>query len=319
VKREIPNQQGFPATAAPPSLPPQVRVIVRDWLNANHILLGCRDRTVLIDSGYGRDANITLAKVSAELAGRPLDWLVNTHCHSDHMGGNAAVRQANGCRLSIPAGEAPLIETWDEQALWLSYADQRCERFAFDDTIAAGDVLDWGDLAWRAIAAPGHDMGALMFHCEEERLLISGDALWENGFGVLLPGPGREERLAATRRTLESIAGLDVVTVIPGHGVPFGNAAEAVERSLRRLEAFERDELRMARHVLKVMFVFSLLDRQRLPLNKIPEYLATVPLYADFNARYFQLSNVALADLIAGDLERAGAVKKLNGYLTAAA
>ena len=292
-------------------------MIVRDWLNANHILLEGRDCTVLVDSGYGRDATITLAKVSAELAGRPLDWLVNTHCHSDHMGGNAAVRRAHGCRLSIPVGEAPLIDAWDEQTLWLSYADQRCERFAFDDTIAPGDVLDWGDLAWRAIAAPGHDMGALMFHCEEERLLITGDALWENGFGVLLPGPGREERLAAARSTLESIAGLDVGTVIPGHGAPFSNVAEALERSLRRLEAFERDELRMARHVLKVMFVFSLLDRQRLPLGRIPEYLATVPLYADFNARYFQLSEVALAELIVGELERAGAVKKSNGNLIA--
>ena len=292
-------------------------MIVRDWLNANHILLKGRDRTVLADSGYGRDATITLAKVSAEFAGTPLDWLVNTHCHSDHMGGNAAVRRAHGCRLSIPVGEAPLIDAWDEQTLWLSYADQRCERFAFDDTIAPGDVLDWGDLAWRAIAAPGHDMGALMFHCEEERLLITGDALWENGFGVVLPGPGREERLAAARSTLESIAGLDVGTVIPGHGAPFSNVAEALERSLRRLEAFERDELRMARHVLKVMFVFSLLDRQRLPLGRIPEYLATVPLYADFNARYFQLSEVALAELIVGELERAGAVSKLNGYLIA--
>ena len=293
-------------------------MIVRDWLNANHILLKGRDRTVLVDSGYGRDATITLAKVSAELAGRRLDWLVNTHCHSDHMGGNAAVRRAHGCRLSVPVGEAPLIDAWDEQTLWLSYADQRCERFAFDDTIAPGDVLDWGDLAWRAIAAPGHDMGALMFHCEEERLLITGDALWENGFGVVLPGPGREERLAAARSTLESIAGLDVGTVIPGHGAPFSNVAEALECSLRRVEAFERDELRMARHVLKVMFVFSLLDRQRLPLGRIPEYLATVPLYADFNARYFQLSDVALADLIVGELERAGAVKKSNGYLIAA-
>jgi glyoxylase-like metal-dependent hydrolase (beta-lactamase superfamily II) len=318
VKNRVPAEQGSPASAAPLKLPPQVRVVVRDWLNANHILLTGRDRTVLVDSGYGRDTSITLAKVSVELAGRPLDWLVNTHCHSDHMGGNAAMRRAHACRLSIPVGEAPLIEAWDEQTLWLSYADQRCERFEFDDTIAPGDVLNWGDLQWHAIAAPGHDMGALMFYCESERLLITGDALWENGFGVLLPGPGREERLAATRSTLESIGRLDVGAVIPGHGYPFSNVTEALERSLRRLEAFERDELRMARHVLKVMFVFSLLDRQRMPVSRIPEYLATVSLYADFNARYFQLNDAALAELIVGELERAGAVKRSNGYLIAA-
>lgn len=305
-------------SATVPALPAQVRVIVRDWLNANHILLTGREHTVLVDSGYGRDAGITLSRVSAALAGRPLDRLVNTHCHSDHMGGNAAVRREFGCRVAIPAGEAALIEDWDEQALWLSYADQRCERFGFDDTLAAGETFSWGDLQWRAIAAPGHDMAALMFHCAEARLLISGDALWENGFGVLLPGPDREVRLAATRSTLETISRLDVGTVIPGHGQPFSGVGAALERSFQRLAAFERDELRLVRHVLKVMFVFSLMDRGRLPRAQLPDYLASVPLYADFNARYLKLSDAALAELIVGELERAGAVTHDNGFLVPA-
>ena len=76
-------------------LPSSIRVIVRDWLHANHIVLIGRQRAVLIDCGYGRDAAHTLSKVSETLAGRPLDWLVNTHCHSDPMGGNASVRTAH--------------------------------------------------------------------------------------------------------------------------------------------------------------------------------------------------------------------------------
>jgi len=298
-------------------LPLCVRVIIRDWLNANHIVLIGRQRTVLIDSGYGRDTAQTLSKVDAVLAGRPLDWLVNTHCHSDHMGGNAAVRNARRCRVSIPRDEAPLIDAWDEQALWLSYADQRCERFSFDDTVAPGDEFDWGDLNWCAIAAPGHDMAALMFFCEETGVLISGDALWENGFGILLPGPDRNARLAATRATLENIARLPVRTVIPGHGQPFTDVGAALERSLQRLAAFERDELRMVRHVLKVMFVFSLMDRRRLAVDELDGYLESVPLYADFNRQYLQLDRTALADLIVGDLERSGAVHRLDGFLIA--
>lgn len=305
-------------SATPPALPSAVRVIVRDWLNANHVLFTGPEGTVLVDSGYGRDTKLTSAKVEAQLAGRRLDWLVNTHCHSDHMGGNAVLRRTHQCRLTIPAGEAPLIESWDQQALWLAYADQRCERFEFDDTIAPGQILVWGQLGWRAIAAPGHDMGALMFFCEEERLLISGDALWENGFGVVLPGPDRSERLAATRATLEEIASLGVRTVIPGHGQPFSGVEAALERSFQRLEAFERDELRMVRNVLKVMLVFSLLDHRRLPLAGMPDYLASVPLYADFNARYLQLDNAGLASLLVGELERAGAVKKVGGDLVPA-
>ena len=299
-------------------LPPSVRIIVRDWLNANSIVLIDRQRAVLIDSGYGRDAAHTLSRVSATLAGRHLDWLVNTHCHSDHMGGNAAVRNAYRCRVSIPRDEAPLIEAWDEQALWLSYADQRCERFSFDDTVAPGDEFDWGGLHWRALAAPGHDMAALMFFCEEAGVLISGDALWENGFGILLPGPDRAARLAATRATLENIASLPVHTVIPGHGQPFTDVSAALERSLQRLEAFERDESRMVRHVLKVMFVFSLMDRRRLAVYELDDYLDSVPLYADFNRQYLNLDRTALTDLIVGDLERGGAVRRLDGFLFAA-
>jgi glyoxylase-like metal-dependent hydrolase (beta-lactamase superfamily II) len=296
-------------------LPGSVNVIVRDWLNANHILLAGKHGNVLIDSGYGRDTAETLSRVAAITGGSPIDWLVNTHCHSDHMGGNAALRRIYGCRVSIPQGEAAIIEAWDEKALWLSYADQRCERFSFDDTIAAGEHFEWGDLRWLAIGAPGHDMAALMFFCEEAGILVSGDALWQDGFGILLPGPDRKMRLAATRATLETIAKLPVRIVIPGHGQPFTDVAEALERSLQRLAAFERDELRMVRHVLKVMFIFSLMDRRRLPESEVDAYLESVPLYGDFNRKYLMLDGASLAKLVVGDLERSGAVSRQDGFL----
>jgi glyoxylase-like metal-dependent hydrolase (beta-lactamase superfamily II) len=208
-----------------------------------------------------------------------------------------------------------LIDAWDEQALWLSCADQRCERFSFDDTIAPGDEFNWGDLHWRAIAAPGHDMAAPMFFCDEAGVLMSGDALWENGFGILLPGLDRIARLAATRATLENIARLPVRILIPGHGLPFTDVGAALQRSFQRLAAFEHDESRMVRHVLKVMFVFSLMDHRRLAVNGIGDYLDSVPLYADVNRRFLQLDRTALADLIVGGLERSGALRRLVGFL----
>ena len=298
-------------------LPRGVTLIVRDWLNSNQVVLTGRHGSVVIDSGYGRDKEHTLSKVSAALAGRPLDWLINTHCHSDHMGGNAAIRSAYDCRVSIPRDEVPFIDTWDEQALWLSYADQRCEPFAFDDALAPGEEFEWGDLHWRALPAAGHAMGALMFFCDDEGVLISGDALWQNGFGILLPGTDAAARLAATRATLEEIARLPVRIVLPGHGQAFTDVAKALERSFDRLAAFERDELRMVRHVLKVMFVFSLMDRRRLAVSELDAYLESVPLYGDFNRRFLNLSNASLADLIVGDLLRSGAVCVQDGFLMA--
>ena len=299
-------------------LPSSIRVIVRDWLNANHVVLMGRETNVLLDSGYSRDKAETLSRINEVLAGQPLHWLINTHCHSDHMGGNAAMRAASGCSISIPRDEAPLIDAWDDRALWLSYAGQHCDRFSYDDTIVAGQDLEWGNLHWRAISAPGHDMAALMFFCEEIGVLISGDALWQHGFGIVLPGPDRMLRLSATRATLDTIAKLRVRLVIPGHGQPFTDIGPALERSFQRLASFERDELSMVRHVLKVMFVFSLMDRRRIAVAGLDTYLASVPLYADFNQQYLQLDSRALADLIVGDLERRGAVRRQDGFLSVA-
>ena len=53
------------------------------------------------------------------------------------------------------------------------YADQKMERFAVNQRIDAGTTAAWGGLEWRALAAPGHDMGALVFDNPEHRILIA--------------------------------------------------------------------------------------------------------------------------------------------------
>ena len=79
-----------------------------------------------------------------------------------------------------------------------------------------------GGLNWQTLAVPGHDMEALGYYNPEKRLLISGDALWENGFGVIFPELlGEADGLAHTRQTLDMLARLDIDIVIPGHGKPF--------------------------------------------------------------------------------------------------
>src|SRR5512132_3961653 len=88
-------------------LPPSIRVIVRGWLNCNQVVLLAPRDNVLVDSGYCTHRERTLELLASRdgLDRQPLERLVNTHCHSDHMGGNAAVANAYGCRITIPSGE----------------------------------------------------------------------------------------------------------------------------------------------------------------------------------------------------------------------
>jgi glyoxylase-like metal-dependent hydrolase (beta-lactamase superfamily II) len=302
-------------------LPPGITVIVRDWLNANHVLITGTHECALIDSGYGLHAQRTLALLRAPqaLGGRRLDRLINTHCHSDHMGGNAAIARAYGSPISLPVDAAPLIARWDTRELLLDYADQHAERFAYADTIAAGDALKLGGIEWQAIAAPGHDMTALAFFSPEHRVLVSGDALWERGFGLIEPVDHLEERLAAARATLERIAALDVSVVIPGHGAPFSEVGIAIDHSLQRVEAFWADPLKLARHCLKSFFVFALLARGRIARTALPAYFERVPCYREYNERFFRVTPATLGEKLAGELLRAGVIAERDGQLMPAA
>jgi glyoxylase-like metal-dependent hydrolase (beta-lactamase superfamily II) len=292
-------------------LPRHVRLLERGWLSSNNIVLDGPDGTVLVDSGYVSHVPQTLALVERALAGRPLDWLVNTHCHSDHMGGNAAIQRRYGGRTSVPVGEAPLIERWDVDALLLAYADQRAEPFGFDDTFAAGDVLRMGAYDWQVLAAPGHDTHAVMFYSPETRVLISGDALWENGFGVLFPQMfGRATAFAETRATLDRIAALDVDVVLPGHGAAFTEIDAALERAYSRLHGMEEDPSRLGRHCAKVMLTFALLEHRRMAIADLPGYVERVPILRDVNRRYLALAPEAYADWLVHELERARAIRR---------
>src|SRR6185503_14943486 len=148
------------------------------------------------------------------------------------------------CAIEFPEAEAPLIERWDTKGLLLDYADQSADRFAVDAVLRAGTTQVWGDLEWRMLAAPGHDMHALVFYNAEHRILISGDALWKNGYGFVMPRAIDPAALPATRATLDMIAGLDVRVVIPGHGDVFTDVGAALERAYRRTAAFEADDAR---------------------------------------------------------------------------
>ena len=297
-------------------LPPQIHVLERGWLSSNSVLLHDASGTTLVDTGYGSHVPQTLALLDHALAGRKLTWLVNTHCHSDHMGGNRAVQAKYGCRTTIPSGEAPLVDAWDDEQLLLGFADQRAERFRYDDTLAPGAEVRMGDLDWEALAAPGHDPHALMFHAPAERILVSGDALWEDGFGVVFGALfGDPHALAATRDTLDAIARLDVRWVIPGHGPPFDRVVPALERAYSRLEGFERDLGRLARHCAKVMLVFALLEKRRMLVAALPNYCAEVGILRHLNREFLGMTPDALAEWLVSELERARAVAREDGDL----
>lgn len=252
-----------------------LQVFERGWLSSNNVLFDGDDtrETVLIDSGYGTHASQTVALVRHALGHRRLDRIVNTHLHSDHCGGNHALQAAFGCSIDVPSGEIEKVDRWDEALLTFRDTGQQCPRFHRSGSIQDGDTIECGTRSWQVIAAPGHDPESVVLYQPEFEILISADALWENGFGVIFPELEGKQAFDHVRETLDRLAELRVQWIIPGHGPSFQGVAQALERAHRRLDAFVADPARHARHAAKVLIKFHLLEVQQRDLSRLIEWL----------------------------------------------
>lgn len=250
-------------TTHPPALT-DLSVFERGWLSSNNVLLhGSADEgAVLVDSSHALHSAQTVALLQQALAGQALLQTVNTHLHSDHCGGNAAVQRAFGCRIDIPPGEYQAALAWDEHVLSYRATGQVCERFVPDGCLAPGQTLAVGKRHWHALAAPGHDPHSIILFDDVAGVVICADALWENGFGVVFPELDGEQAFDDVARTLDLIESLDARCAIPGHGAPFTDLTGALQRARKRLAGFVAAPDRHARHAVRALVKYHLLEVQ---------------------------------------------------------
>ncbi|MDM0045636.1 MBL fold metallo-hydrolase [Variovorax dokdonensis] len=299
------------------ALPPGVQVFERGWLSSNNILFDGGSHTALVDSGYVTHSTQTLGLVMRALEGRRLDLLVNTHLHSDHCGGNAALKaQFPELKVVIPPGEAEAVRAWDEDKLSYTATGQQCPRFEFDDVLAPGTEVELGQQRWQVHAAPGHDPHAVILFEPESRTLISGDALWERGFGVVFPEMWGEPSFAQVGATLDLIEQLQPALVIPGHGRIFDDAQGALIVARQRLEGFVAAPVKHARHAVKVLLKFKLLEQQRMTRPALSQWLAGSGYLEQVWQRYASDTPIQVwVEELLADLARAGAVAFVDGEI----
>lgn len=268
-------------------LPADVTVLERGWLSSNNILVHAPDgrSAALIDSGHVNHAPQTQALVAHALRGARLERLLNTHLHSDHCGGNATLQRAHpGVEVSVPPGPFEAVRRWDEEALSYAPTGQRCERFSADGVLRAGEPVTLGGRPWEVISAPGHDPDAVMLFDARHGVLVSADALWENGFGVVFPELEGERAFDDVGAVLDAIERLPVALVIPGHGAPFTDVASALARARKRLSGQVADPARHAHHAAKVLLKYHLMEVREQPLAELIDWSARTRLHRRIHA-----------------------------------
>ena len=285
--------------SAKPAALPGITLLERGWLSSNNVLLHGDDDSdsdsdsegdgdaqskgaVLVDSGHVVHAAQTLALVQHALQGARLRGVINTHLHSDHCGGNATLQRAFGCSLHIPPGQWDAVLAWDEDALSYAPTGQRCERFMPDGCLHPGETLSVGRQQWLALAAPGHDPHSLVLFNAASGVVITADALWERGFGVVFPeldGLADGRAFDEVAATLDLIDSLGAAVAIPGHGAPFSDIAGALVQARQRLAAFRADPGRHARHALKALLKYHVLEVGQQPLPELLGWFTQGALY----------------------------------------
>ena len=269
-------------------LPAGVLVLERGWLSANNILIRGTHGAALVDSGYWVHAAQTLLLVEQALGNLPLTKLANTHLHSDHCGGNAALQARwPALRTFIPPGLASAVHEWDPVTLSYAPTGQECPRFFHDGVLEPGSEIQVGDLHWQVHCAPGHDPHSVVLFEPQSRTLISADALWQNGFGVVFQELEGERAFEEVAVTLDLIAQLRPRVVIPGHGAVFSGVEAALERARSRLAAYVQDPRRHAAHAAKVLLKFKLLELQRVRLTDFARWAEGTPYFAVVHQRWF--------------------------------
>ncbi len=291
--------------------------IKRGWLNGNHFVFN-GTRKVLIDTGYLGDLDQTTKLIEAcgvEL--ESISFIINTHCHCDHIGGNRRIREISDCGIAVHRKARELIDARDGWRTWYAFYDQEAEFFAVDISLEEGDSVYLGDLELEVIHTPGHAHGGISLYCSRERFLISADAVWDGDFGVINTIVEGDEALLQALDSLERIERLDIDTIYPGHGDVIHNPREAVWRSKSKLQSLIEDGERLGRDHLRKILLFVLLMRRGYEADEFFDYLMGTPWFGAVVDRYFEGRYQEIYYEILGEFIERGVVSVETGKYVA--
>ena len=293
------------------ALPEGIKVFERGWLSANNIFFWSKDDVSIVDTGYVAHQEQTLALVKNLLKAEgltKLDKIVNTHLHSDHCGGNAILVRDFRSDIYVPAKEVSAVNNWDDNLLSFKNLGQNCPAFKCQYSLEPGKRILLGAYMWEILAAPGHDPHSIILYQEDHQLLISADALWEDGFGAIFPELEGDDAFEEVAKTLDLIEQLKIKLVIPGHGSLFTDVKTSISKARSRLDYLATDKARNARHAAKVLLKFRLLEWQSLELSLVHAWIKETPLMKAI-ARELNQPIDQLADWLPQALIKAGGAK----------
>ena len=177
--------------------------VIRNAMSGNVTVLVSDDGLLLIDDKFAMDHEGIMTEL-AKISDQPVRYVINTHLHQDHTGGNALMQALGASVIASENARRIMAETQTEGLPNLTMEDYMRVWFG-------GQPIDLHYFG------RGHTDGDVVIHLPEERIVVTGDlfATWEPYVHLIHYAAGGSAR--DWSRTLERALTLDFDTVIPGH------------------------------------------------------------------------------------------------------
>ena len=161
-----------------------------------------------------------------------IKYIVNTHCHADHAGGNREMKERTKAQIVIHQDDAERLANPSSLALQIF----QCEASPPADlTVEEGDRIEFGRQFLKVIHTPGHTPGGMSLYTNG--YVFTGDTLFVGGIGRTdLPGGSMGQLLLSIRTKLLTLP--DDTLVFPGHN--YGTSPQSTIGKEKQYNPFVR-------------------------------------------------------------------------------
>ncbi|OYT42392.1 MAG: hypothetical protein B6U86_00440 [Candidatus Altiarchaeales archaeon ex4484_43] len=176
-------------------------------------------KAALIDSGI--DPTKILKKINELDTG--IDFLINTHCHYDHIAGDLRIKEETNAKICVHKIDAEVMEGNNKEETLSDLFGCKFSGIKIDLRLIDGQIIDLGKIKLEVIHTPGHTRGSICLYEPESKSLFSGDTIFSDGIGRTdLPGGNDADLKKSLERLLNLYRSSGVEEIYPGHG-PIGN------------------------------------------------------------------------------------------------
>ena len=195
----------------------KLKVFTFNMFSENTIVIwdDITNEAAVIDPGTSDVEEENMLSEFISSSGLKIKFLINTHCHIDHILGCRFVKEKYNPIYYLPEKDLPLLENANEQAKLFDIQIDKLPKP--DEFITEQTELFLGKLKLQFLFTPGHTPGEYSIYIESEKVCITGDVLFNNGVGRTdLWGGDYNTLINSIESKLMKLP--DETEIYPGHG-----------------------------------------------------------------------------------------------------